>query len=130
MQKGSPILHGEMDALENAGRLKGEVYKGATMYTTLSPCHMCTGACLMYGIKRVVMGENETFIGGEDLLRSKGVEVINIKSGQCKRMMDKFIKKAPKEWFEDIGEVEDDNEGEKEADIPEDLDSEGSEAEN
>jgi creatinine deaminase len=97
------VLHGEMDALENAGRLNGNVYKGATMYTTLSPCDMCTGACLMYGISKVVMGENKTFIGGEDYLRSRGVEVVNLNSSDCYQLLQKYIKENPRVWDEDIG---------------------------
>lgn len=104
MQKDSAILHGEMDALENAGRLPGPAYKGATMYTTLSPCQMCTGACLMYGVSRVVMGENDTFVGGDELLKERGVEVINAKNAECKELMTKFIEEHPSEWNEDIGE--------------------------
>lgn len=104
IQKGSATLHGEISTLENAGRLPGSVYKNATMYTTLSPCMMCTGACLMYGIKRVVLGENKTFMGGEDLLKSKGVEVINMNDSRCEEIMTKFVKERPEEWFEDIGE--------------------------
>lgn len=80
-----------MDALETAGRLPGSAYKGATMYTTLSPCQMCTGACLMYGIKRVVLGENKTFMGGEDWLRHEGAEVINLENDECFDLMQKFI---------------------------------------
>ncbi|CAN6638462.1 cytosine deaminase [Trichomonascus vanleenenianus] len=103
MQKKSATLHGEMDALENAGRLPGSAYKGATMYTTLSPCDMCTGACLMYGISRVVMGENKTFIGGENYLRQRGVEVVNLDNEECYQLMQDFIKEKPQEWNEDIG---------------------------
>ena len=103
IQKGSATLHGEISTLENAGRLKGNVYKSCTMYTTLSPCDMCTGAIIMYGIKRVVMGENDTFVGGEDYLRQRGVEVINMDNQQCKDLMAQFIKEKPEEWNEDIG---------------------------
>ncbi|CDO56330.1 similar to Saccharomyces cerevisiae YPR062W FCY1 Cytosine deaminase, zinc metalloenzyme that catalyzes the hydrolytic deamination of cytosine to uracil [Geotrichum candidum] len=103
LQKGSAILHGEMDALEKAGRLPGSAYKGATMYSTLSPCNMCTGACLLYGINRVVFGENKTFVGGEDLLRSKGAEVINLENEECYDLMQKFIAERPQDWNEDIG---------------------------
>ncbi|ANZ77497.1 BA75_05215T0 [Komagataella pastoris] len=103
IQKGSSVFHAEMAALENAGRLPGKTYKNCTMYTTLSPCHMCSGACLMYGIKRVVLGENETFQGAEDLLRSLGVEVINVKNDGCKEIISKFIKERPADWSEDIG---------------------------
>uniref|UniRef100_A0A060TA31 ARAD1C41844p n=1 Tax=Blastobotrys adeninivorans TaxID=409370 RepID=A0A060TA31_BLAAD len=80
-----------MDALERAGRLPGSAYKGATMYTTLSPCDMCTGACIMYGISRVVMGENRTFVGGDDYLRQRGVEVVNLDNQECYELMQKFI---------------------------------------
>lgn len=102
-QKDSAILHGEMSALENAGRLNGKAYKNCTMYTTLSPCNMCSGACLLYGIKRVVLGENVNFQGAEELLRSQGVEVINMDNQDCKDLMAKFIKERPEDWFEDIG---------------------------
>lgn len=74
------------------------------MYTTLSPCDMCTGACLMYGIKRIVMGENETYVGGEEYLKSRGVEVVNVKNSECKLLMDQFIAEKPTDWNEDIGE--------------------------
>ncbi|KAG7665621.1 FCY1 [[Candida] subhashii] len=103
-QSGSAILHGEMSALENAGRLPGKTYKDCTMYTTLSPCNMCSGACLLYGIKRVVLGENENFQGAEELLKSKGVEVVNMDDQDCKDLMKKFIDERPQDWFEDIGE--------------------------
>jgi len=104
IQKSSATLHGEISTLENAGRLPGKSYKNATMYTTLSPCIMCTGACLLYGVKRVVLGENDNFVGGEDLLRSRGVEVVNLDDKDCKELMAKFIKEKPQEWDEDIGE--------------------------
>jgi cytosine deaminase len=103
VQFGSAIRHGETDCLENIGRLPAKVYQKATMYTTLSPCHMCTGAILLYGIPRVVLGENETFMGAEDLLRSHSVEVINLNSSECKEMMAKFIADKPDIWNEDIG---------------------------
>ncbi|GME87387.1 unnamed protein product [[Candida] boidinii] len=103
VQDGSPILHGETDTLNNAGRLPGEIYKHCTMYTTLSPCNMCTGTCLLYGIPRVVMGENNTFVGGEDWLKHKGVEVVNVKSKECEELMQKFIREKPELWNEDIG---------------------------
>jgi creatinine deaminase len=103
IQMGSAIRHGETDALENAGRLPASVYARSTMYTTLSPCHMCTGAILLYGIPRVVLGENETFLGAEYLLRSNGVEVVNLKSEQCMEMMRTFIADHPELWNEDIG---------------------------
>jgi len=104
VQKGSAILHGEMDALENAGRQKASVYKGCELYTTLSPCIMCSGAILLYGIPRVIVGENKTFLGAEDLLRSYGVEVTVLQNDECIAMMDKFIKENPDLWNEDIGE--------------------------
>ena len=104
VQQGSSIRHGETDALENAGRLAARVYRSATMYTTLSPCDMCTGAILLYGIPRVVMGENRTFVGAEDLLRERGVEVINLDLDDCYQMMSEFIAENPSLWNEDIGE--------------------------
>ena len=103
VQQGSAIRHGETDALENAGRLPASVYRSSTMYTTLSPCDMCTGAILLYGIPRVVMGENRTFVGGEDYLRQRGVEVVNLDSQECVDLMDAFIAEHPEIWFEDIG---------------------------
>ena len=104
VQMGSAIRHGETDALENAGRLPATTYARATMYTTLSPCHMCTGAILLYGIPRVVLGENRTFLGAEDLLRANGVEVINLESQECIDLMADFIAEHPTLWNEDIGE--------------------------
>jgi cytosine deaminase len=104
VQQGSAIRHGETDALENAGRLPASVYRRATMYTTLSPCDMCTGAILLYGIPRVVMGENRTFVGGEELLRARGVEVVNLDSSECVELMREFIAEHPEIWYEDIGE--------------------------
>jgi len=104
VQLGSAIRHGETDALEEAGRLPAAVYRRATMYTTLSPCDMCTGAILLYGIPRVVIGENRTFVGGEGLLRSRGVEVVDLDSAQCVALMDEFIAAHPEIWNEDIGE--------------------------
>lgn len=104
VQMGSAIRHGETDALERAGRRPASVYRRATMYTTLSPCDMCTGAILLYGIPRVVMGENTAFVGGEDYLRSRGVEVINLDSSECKALMLEFIAASPELWNEDIGE--------------------------
>lgn len=103
VQQGSAIRHGETDALENIGRLPAKIYRESTMYTTLSPCNMCTGAILLYGIPRVVLGENETFMGAEDLLRANGVEVVNIDSEECKEMMRNFIAEEPELWNEDIG---------------------------
>ena len=104
VQQNSAIRHGETDCLENIGRLPASVYAKATMYTTLSPCDMCTGAILLYGIPRVVIGENETFMGGEDYLRSRDVEVINLDSPECKALMAEFIERYPDVWNEDIGE--------------------------
>jgi cytosine deaminase len=104
IQLGSPIRHGETDALEVAGRQPASVYRRATMYTTLSPCDMCTGAILLYGIPRVVIGENRTFMGAEDLLRSRGVEVIVANNDECITMMEEFIVANPTLWNEDIGE--------------------------
>ena len=104
VQQGSVIRHGETDCLENVGRLHASVYRRSTMYTTLSPCDMCSGAILLYGIPRIVIGENETFLGGEDLLRSRGVEVVNLDSAECKALMAEFIARHPEIWNEDIGE--------------------------
>ncbi len=103
VQKGSSILHGEMDALENAGRQSAAVYRECVLYTTLSPCSMCSGAILLYGILRVIIGENKTFMGEEDLLRSRGVEIEVVQSEECIRMMEEFIRKNPRLWDEDIG---------------------------
>jgi cytosine/creatinine deaminase len=105
VQKGSPILHGEMDALENAGRLVAAEYRRSVIYTTLSPCHMCSGAILLYGIPKVVIGENRTFLGAEDLLRVNGVEVVVVDDQRCVEMMTRFIESRPDLWNEDIGEV-------------------------
>ena len=104
VQQGSVIRHGETDALENAGRQHASVYARATMYTTLSPCDMCTGAILLYKIPRVVIGENRTFMGNEALLRERGVEVIVLDDPECKALMDEFIRRYPAVWNEDIGE--------------------------
>jgi creatinine deaminase len=103
VQEGSAIKHGETDALENAGRLPASVYRRATMYTTLSPCHMCTGAILLYEIPRVVLGENRTFVGAEDLLRANGVEIVNMDNEECHRLMQDFIAEHSEIWNEDIG---------------------------
>jgi creatinine deaminase len=103
VQKGSSILHGEMDALENAGRQSAAVYRECVLYTTLSPCSMCSGAILLYGILRVIIGENKTFMGEEDLLRSRGVEMEVVQSEECIRMMEEFIRQNPGLWNEDIG---------------------------
>jgi cytosine deaminase len=104
VQQGSAIRHGETDALENAGRQSASVYRRATMYTTLSPCDMCTGAVLLYGIPRVVIGENRTFLGAEDLLRSRGVDVVLADDDRCVSLMQEFIAASPQLWNEDIGE--------------------------
>jgi creatinine deaminase len=104
VQQGSPTLHGEMDALERAGRQRASVYRASTMYTTLSPCAMCTGAILLYGIPRVVVGENRTFMGEEALLRSRGVQVKVVQDPRCIRLMEQFIAEHPELWNEDIGE--------------------------
>lgn len=104
VQYGSAIHHGETNALEMAGRLPASTYARATMYTTLSPCQMCSGAILLYGIPRVIIGENRTFMGAEDLLRSHGVEVVVVDSAECRTMMAQFIAEHPSLWNEDIGE--------------------------
>jgi len=104
VQHGSAIHHGETNALENAGRQSASVYARATMYTTLSPCQMCTGAILLYKIPRVVIGENRTFMGAEELLRQHGVEVVVLNDPQCVAMMEEFIAAEPTLWNEDIGE--------------------------
>ncbi len=106
LQNGSPILHGEMDALQNAGRLKAEDYQRATLYTTLSPCAMCSGAILLYNIPRVVIGENRTFRGEEQLLRERGVELVLLDDPDCKKLMERFIINHPYIWNEDIGETD------------------------
>lgn len=103
VQKGSAVLHGEMDALENAGRLPAHVYRECTLYTTLSPCAMCSGAILLYGIPRVVVGENLSFTGEEELLRSRGVDVRVLQDDACVQMMTGFIRHKPEIWNEDIG---------------------------
>jgi len=104
VQKGSPILHAEMDCLENAGRLKASDYKRATLYSTLSPCDMCSGAVLLYEIPKVVIGENQTFKGPEEYVRSRGVEVTVVENEECRQLMETFIEKNPELWNEDIGE--------------------------
>jgi len=103
VQNGSATLHGEISALENSGRLPASAYAGATMYTTLSPCDMCTGACILYKIARVVIGENQTFLGGEKYLKERGVEVTVLRNEECVRLMRKFIEEQPGVWNEDIG---------------------------
>ena len=103
VQEGSVIKHGEMDALENAGRQPAAVYQDAVLYTTLSPCPMCTGAILLYKIPKVVIGENQTFMGAEDSLRAAGVEVVVMQDETCIQMMKDFIAAKPQLWNEDIG---------------------------
>jgi cytosine deaminase len=103
VQRGSAILHGEMDALENAGRLPASVYTQSVLYTTLSPCAMCSGAILLYRIPRVVVGENVTFLGEEELLRGRGVVVDVLQDARCVEMMRRFIREHPSLWNEDIG---------------------------
>lgn len=103
VQLASAIRHGETDALENAGRLPAAVYARATVYTTLSPCPMCSGAILLYGIPRVVIGENRTFLGSEELLRASGVEVVVLDDPACTALMSRFVREHPGLWNEDIG---------------------------
>ncbi len=103
VQKGSAILHAEMEALENAGRLLPAIYRESTLYTTLSPCAMCCGAILLYGIPRVVIGENISFKGEEDLLKSRGITVDVLQESRCITLMMEFIQSEPDLWFEDIG---------------------------
>ncbi|HEY9268836.1 MAG TPA: nucleoside deaminase [Methylotenera sp.] len=105
IQRGSAILHGEMAAFENAGRQPASVYKDSVLYTTLSPCAMCTGAILLYGIPKVVIGENMTFMGEEVLLKSRGVEVVVVQDEACIRLMRNFIANKPQLWNEDIGVI-------------------------
>ena len=104
VQIGSAILHGEMDALENAGRHPASVYRESTLYTTLSPCSICSGAILLYGIPNVIVGENKSFLGEEGWLRSKGVEIEVVNNAECIEMMETFILEKPELWNEDIGE--------------------------
>ena len=103
VQRGSAVLHGEMDALENAGRLTAAMYRESVIYTTLSPCSMCSGAILLYGIPRVIAGENRNFMGEEELLRSRGVDVEVLQDERCIRLMSDFIRAHPDLWNEDIG---------------------------
>jgi cytosine deaminase len=103
LQEGSVIRHGEMDALENAGRLPASIYRECTLYTTLSPCPMCSGAIRLYGIPRVVIGENETFMGDEKLLRDSGVDLTVLQNPECMALMKEFITSFPEQWDEDIG---------------------------
>jgi cytosine deaminase len=104
VQKGSAVLHAEMDCLENAGRLKAVDYRRATLYSTLSPCDMCSGTVLLYGIPRVIVGENRTFRGPEDYVRSRGVDVVVVDSRECRDLMERFVRERPELWNEDIGE--------------------------
>ena len=105
IQRSSPVLHAEMDCLEDAGRLPASVYRNAVLYTTLSPCDMCSGAILLYGIPRVVIGENRSFRGPEEYLRSRGVELDIVDDQQCRRLMLDFVAANPTLWYEDIGET-------------------------
>jgi cytosine deaminase len=105
VQSGSPTLHGEMDAFENAGRQPASVYRECTLYTTLSPCSMCSGAILLYNIPRVIIGENKTFLGEEELLKSRGVAIEVVDSQECIGLMEQFITDKPELWNEDIGEI-------------------------
>ena len=105
VQQGSAILHAEMDCLENAGRLRPADYRRAVLYSTLSPCDMCSGTALLYRIPRIVVGENRTFRGPEDYVRSRGVEIEIVDSSECYRLMQQFIAAKPELWNEDIGEV-------------------------
>ncbi|KAE8403771.1 cytidine deaminase-like protein [Aspergillus pseudonomiae] len=98
VQKGSATLHAEMSALENSGRLPASAYEGATMYTTLSPCDMCTGACILYKVKRVVIGENKSFMGGEEYLKNRGKELVVLDNEECKQLMEKFMREKPELW--------------------------------
>ena len=104
VQQGSAVLHAEMDCLENAGRLSATDYQKSTLYSTLSPCDMCSGAVLLYGIPKVIVGENENFQGPEEYVRSRGVDVVIMEDGECITMMKDFIKDRPDLWNEDIGE--------------------------
>jgi cytosine deaminase len=104
VQRGSPILHAEMDAFENAGRLKAREYARCTLYSTLSPCDMCSGASLLYKIPRIVVGENRTFQGPEAMVRSRGVELVIAQDPECIALMEEFIRARPELWNEDIGE--------------------------
>jgi cytosine deaminase len=103
VQRGSAVLHGEMDALENAGRQPAKVYRESVIYTTLSPCAMCSGAILLYGIPTVIIGENQTFLGEEDWLRSRGLSLTVLQDPACIRLMTEFIQSRPELWNEDIG---------------------------
>ena len=103
IQQGSAVLHAEMDCLENSGRLTAEIYQRSTLYSTLSPCDMCSGAILLYNIPKVIIGENSTFKGPEEYVKSHDVEIINYDNDECKKLMSEFISKKPELWNEDIG---------------------------
>ncbi len=103
VQKGSVVLHAEMDCLENAGRMRNDNYRRSILYSTLSPCDMCSGAILLYGIPKVVIGENYSFCGPEDYIRSRGVEVVIVDDQECRQLMKTFIERSPELWNEDIG---------------------------
>ena len=104
VQKGSAVLHAEMDCLESAGRLKAADYRRSILYSTLSPCDMCSGTALLYGIPKIVVGENRTFRGPEDYVRSRGVEIVVVDNQECRDLMTRFIQQHPELWNEDIGE--------------------------
>lgn len=104
VQKGSAVMHAEMNCLENAGRIKASGYRRAVLYSTLSPCDMCSGAVLLYGIPKVIVGENRTFRGPEDYLKSRGVEIVVLDNEECRKLMETFIENNPELWNEDIGE--------------------------
>ena len=104
VQRGSAVLHAEMDCLENAGRLKASDYRRSTLYSTLSPCDMCSGTVLLYGIPKVIIGENRTFRGPEEYVRSRGVQIVVVDDSECRKLMEEFITKHPDLWNEDIGE--------------------------
>lgn len=103
VQSGDPILHGEMSAFQNAGRRPASVYRESVLYTTLSPCSMCAGTALLYGVSKIVIGENQTFMGEEEWLRSRGVDVVVLQDAECIAMMSAFIAAKPELWNEDIG---------------------------
>jgi cytosine deaminase len=109
VQRGDPIAHGEMDCLRNVGRLAD--YRNTTLYTTLSPCMMCAGTIVQFGIRRVVVGENQTFGGNEQFMRDRGVQVVVLNDPACKSLMDEFIRRYPQVWKEDIGEVDEADQG-------------------
>jgi len=102
VQRASPTLHAEIDCFEKAGRLPASAYEGATMYTTLSPCDMCTGACVLYKVRRVVIGENKTFVGGEAYLKQRGIEVVVLENTDCYELMQKFIREKPDVWYDTL----------------------------